>query len=136
MVADFRDAFNKTLDIIADSNGGLVEHREDEGVVAEWNPAILNAKTHLLNPRHWVRPDRGRLLDTLRNLSPYFRGHSVRLRLALVKFAADVGEVGRKLLPRAPFAEDRLRIPENRRIIMDCADKNPRESLLNILLRR
>jgi hypothetical protein len=62
----------------------------------------------LLNPRHWVRPDCGRLLDTLRDLSPVFGGHSVRLRLALVKLAADVGEVGRKLLPRAPLAEDIL----------------------------
>jgi hypothetical protein len=35
----------------------------------------------------------------------------MRLRLALVEFAADVGEVGRKLLPRAPLAEDRLRPP-------------------------
>jgi hypothetical protein len=52
-----------------------------------------------------------------------------------VKFAADVGEVGRKLLPRAPLAEDRLRIPKNCRIIMDYADKKPRESLLNILQR-
>jgi hypothetical protein len=48
-----------------------------------------------------------------------------------VKFAADVGEVGRMLLPRAPLAEDRLRIPKNRRIIMDCPDK-----MLDILQRR
>jgi hypothetical protein len=53
-----------------------------------------------------------------------------------VKFAADVGEVGRKLLPRAPHAEDRFRIPKNCRLNMDCADKNPRESLLIILQRR
>jgi hypothetical protein len=53
-----------------------------------------------------------------------------------MKFAADVGEVGRKLLPCAPLAEDRLLIPKNCRTIMDCADKNPRESLLNILQRR
>jgi hypothetical protein len=52
-----------------------------------------------------------------------------------VKFA-DVGEVGRKLLPRAPLAEDRLRIPKNCCIIMDCADKNPWESLLDVLQRR
>jgi hypothetical protein len=50
-----------------------------------------------------------------------------------VKFAADVDEVGRKLLPRASLVEDRLRIPKNSCIIMKCADKNPRESLLNIL---
>jgi hypothetical protein len=54
----------------------------------------------------------------------------VRLRLALIKLAADIGEVGRKLLPRASLAEDRLRIPKNFRIIMDCADKKSRESLL------
>jgi hypothetical protein len=53
-----------------------------------------------------------------------------------VNFAADVDEVGRKLLPRTPLAEDRLRIPKNRCIIMDCADKNIREPLLNILQRR
>jgi hypothetical protein len=32
--------------IIAGRNGGLVERREDEGVVAEWDPAIHNAKTN------------------------------------------------------------------------------------------
>jgi hypothetical protein len=53
-----------------------------------------------------------------------------------VKFATGVGEVGPKLLPHAPLAEDRLRIPKNRRMIMDFADKNPRESVLNILQRR
>jgi hypothetical protein len=53
-----------------------------------------------------------------------------------VKFAADVGEVGRKLLPRAPLAEDGVRIPKNCRIIMDCAEKKPRELLLNIFQRR
>jgi hypothetical protein len=53
-----------------------------------------------------------------------------------VKFAADVGEVGRKLLPRAPLAEDRLRIPKNCCLIMDYADKNLRESLLNTIQRR
>jgi hypothetical protein len=47
MAADFRDASEKTVDVIADSNGGLVEHHEDLGVVAERNPAIHNAKTHL-----------------------------------------------------------------------------------------
>jgi hypothetical protein len=112
MSADFRDAFIKAMDIIADINGGLVELREDEGAVAEWNPAIHNAKTNLPNPRHWARPGCGRLLDTLRDLSPVFGGHCVRFRLSLVKFASDVGEVGRKLLPRAPLAEDRLRIPK------------------------
>jgi hypothetical protein len=52
MVAVLRDACNKLVDAIADSNGGFVERREDEVVVAEWNPAIHNAKTNLLNPRH------------------------------------------------------------------------------------
>jgi hypothetical protein len=107
------------VDVIADSNGGLVERREDKCVVAEWNPAIYNAKTNLLNPHHWVRPDRGRLLDTLRDLRPVFGGHSVRPCLALVKFVADVVEVDRKLLPRAPLADDRLRVLKNCRIIMD-----------------
>jgi hypothetical protein len=79
MAADFRDACNKMVGVIADSNGGLVEHREDLGVVAKWNAAIHNAE----------------------------------IRLALVKFAADVGEVDRKLLPRAPFARYRLRILKN-----------------------
>jgi hypothetical protein len=37
MAADFRDAFNKAVDIISDNNGGLFERREDEGFVAEWN---------------------------------------------------------------------------------------------------
>jgi hypothetical protein len=32
------------VSVIANSNGVLVEHREDVGVVAEWNPAILKAK--------------------------------------------------------------------------------------------
>jgi hypothetical protein len=53
MAAEFRDASKKTVDVITDSDGGLVENREDLGIVAEWNPAILNTKTHLLNPRHW-----------------------------------------------------------------------------------
>jgi hypothetical protein len=35
MAADFRDAFNMAVDVIADSNGGLVERRKDVGVVAE-----------------------------------------------------------------------------------------------------
>jgi hypothetical protein len=35
MAADFRDVFNKTADVISDSSGGLVEHREDSIVVAE-----------------------------------------------------------------------------------------------------
>jgi hypothetical protein len=38
--------------IIADRNGGLVERREDEGVIAQWDPAIHNAKTNLLYPHH------------------------------------------------------------------------------------
>jgi hypothetical protein len=33
------------MDILADRIGGLVERREDVGVVAEWDPAILNAMT-------------------------------------------------------------------------------------------
>jgi hypothetical protein len=37
-----------------------------------------------------------------------------------VEFAADVGEVGRKLLPRAPLAEDRLRIPKKCCIPKNC----------------
>jgi hypothetical protein len=45
MAAVLRDACNKMVDFIADSNGGLVENREDVGVVAEWNPAIINAKS-------------------------------------------------------------------------------------------
>jgi hypothetical protein len=53
-----------------------------------------------------------------------------------VEFAANVGEVGRKLLQRAPLAEDRLRVPKKCCIIMDCADKNPRKPLLNVLQRR
>jgi hypothetical protein len=100
------------MNIIADRNGQLAERCEDEGAVAEWDPTIHNAKTNLLNPRHLVRPGCRRLLDTLRDPSPVFGGHSIRLRLALVEFAADVGEVGRKLLPRAPLAEDLLRIPK------------------------
>jgi hypothetical protein len=44
MAADFRDAGNKTVDDIADSNGILVERRGNEGVVAEWNPASLTPK--------------------------------------------------------------------------------------------
>jgi hypothetical protein len=60
----------------------------------------------------------------------------VRLCLALVKLAADIGEVGRKLLPHAPLTEDRHRIPKSCRIITGCTDKNPRESLLNSLQRR
>jgi hypothetical protein len=35
-----------------------------------------------------------------------------------VKFAADVGEVGRKLLPRAPLAEDLLRVAKKCCIII------------------
>jgi hypothetical protein len=50
MVAVFRDASNETVDVKADSNGGLVERREDEVDVAERNPAIHNAMTHELNP--------------------------------------------------------------------------------------
>jgi hypothetical protein len=52
-----------------------------------------------------------------------------------VEFAADVGEVSRKLLPRAPLAEDRLRVPKKCCIIMDCADKNLREPLLSLYCR-
>jgi hypothetical protein len=69
-------------------------------------------------------------------MSPVFGGQSVNLRLALVKLANDIGEVTRKLLPRAPLAEDRLRIPKNYRITIDCAEKIPQESLLKILQRR
>jgi hypothetical protein len=47
-----------------------------------------------------------------------------------VEFAADVGEVSRKLLPRAPLAEDRLRIPKKCCTIMDCADKSSQVKLL------
>jgi hypothetical protein len=104
--------------------------------VARRNPAIHDAITHKLNPHFWVRPECGGLLNTLWDLSPVFGGQSIRLRLALVKLAADVGEVGRKLLPHEPLAEDRLRIPKNCRIIMDCAEKKPRESLLSVLQRR
>jgi hypothetical protein len=73
MAAEFRDVSNETVDVIEESNGGLPEHREDLGVVAERNPAIHNAITHLLNLRH---PDCGGLLDTLRDLSLVFGGQS------------------------------------------------------------
>jgi hypothetical protein len=48
MAAEFRDASNKTVGVIANSIGGLVEHREDVGVVAERNPAIQNAETRFI----------------------------------------------------------------------------------------
>jgi hypothetical protein len=44
MAAEFRDASNETVDVIADCIGGLTERREDAGVVAEWNLAIHNDK--------------------------------------------------------------------------------------------
>jgi hypothetical protein len=44
------------MDILADRIGGLAERFEDAGVFAEWDPAIINAMTHLLGPRHCVRP--------------------------------------------------------------------------------
>jgi hypothetical protein len=91
MVAMFRNAFNKAVDVQVDSIGGLVERRVDEGVVAYRSSANHYAMTQELNPRLWVRPDCGGLLDVLRDLSPVFGGQSARLCLALVKLDADIG---------------------------------------------
>jgi hypothetical protein len=38
-------------DIIADRNGGLLERREDEGVITQWDPAIHNAND-IFNDSH------------------------------------------------------------------------------------
>jgi hypothetical protein len=89
------------VDVKVDSNGGLVERRENVGVVAERNPAIHSVMTYLLNPFLWGCSNCGMLLYTLGDLISVFGVHFIRLTLALVKFAADVGEVGRNRC-RAP----------------------------------